>query len=191
MNTTQWALSPVCRISVDEYERMAGAGVLDDESVELIDGLLVAKMGKNPPHIWSVRAVLKTLTTLLTPDWTLRKEDPVRLPPFDEPEPDVALVRSSPDDYRDRIPEARDVALLVEVSESSLDQDQGKKCDAYAKGRIPVYWIVNLVNRRVEVYTDPGPDGYATSRIFLPGQAIPVVIDGVEAGRIAVADILS
>jgi len=188
MNTTQLASPSVYRISVDEYERMAG--VLDDDRVELIDGLLVKKMSKNPPHIWSVRAVLKGLTTLLTPDWTLRKEDPVRIPDFDEPDPDVALVPSSPDDYRNRIPEGAEVALVVEVSETTLDRDQGKKRAAYAKGRIPVYWIINLVDGQVEVYTDPGPDGYATSQIFVAGQEIPVVIEGVEVGRIAVSDIL-
>jgi Uma2 family endonuclease len=83
-----------------------------------------------------------------------------------------------------------DVALLVEVSDTTLDLDQGPKWDAYAKGRIPVYWIVNLVDRQVEVYAEPGPDGYAVSRTFVPGQVIPVVLDGVEVGQIAAADIL-
>jgi Putative restriction endonuclease len=65
-----------------------------------------------------------------------------------------------------------------------------KKWDAYAHGRIAVYWIINLVHRRVEVYTDPGPAGYESCQFFTTGQEVPVVIDGVLAGRIAVADIL-
>jgi Uma2 family endonuclease len=188
MNVFQLVPPSVYRISVDEYERMAG--VLDDERVELIDGLLVKKMGKKPPHIWAVGSVLEALTMMLPSGWTLRKEDPVRIPDFDEPEPDVAVVRGSRRDYRNRIPEAADVALVVEVSETTLDRDQGPKWSAYAKGRIPVYWIVNLVDGQVEVYTDPGPDGYATSKYFVSGQEIPVVIEGVVVGQIAAADIL-
>ncbi len=72
----------------------------------------------------------------------------------------------------------------------SLARDQGPKWLAYAKGRIPVYWIVNLVDSQVEVYTDPGPDGYSTCQVFVPGQEIPVVIEGVVVGQIAATDIL-
>jgi Uma2 family endonuclease len=187
MSSTLFASPSVYRISVDEYERMAG--MLHDERVELIDGFLVKKMGKNPPHVWSVDTIAEIMKAM-TPGWWCRQEAPVRIPDFDEPEPDVSVVRGPRDDYRNRIPAATDVALLVEVSETTLDRDQGPKWDAYAKGRIPVYWIVNLVDRQVEVYTDPGPNGYATCRIFLPGQEIPVVIEGVEVGQIAAAAIL-
>ena len=83
-----------------------------------------------------------------------------------------------------------DVAFLVEVSESTLDRDQGEKLSAYATGNIPVYWIVNLVDSQVEVYTGPCPEGYRSRQVFNPGQTVPVVIDGIEVGRIAVADIL-
>ena len=180
---------PPYRLSVDEYERLVEAGVLDDPRVELIDGYLVKKMGKNPPHIWAVDQLLDLLKPL-TPGWWCRKEDPVRIPDFDEPEPDIAVVRGSRDDYRDRIPEPKDIALVVEVADSTLDRDQGKKWDAYAHGRIAVCWIINLVHRRVEVYTDPGPAGYESCQFFTTGQEVPVVIDGALAGRIAVADIL-
>ena len=186
---TQRSTSPPYRLSVYEYERLVAAGVLEDPRVELIDGYLVKKMGKNPPHIWAVDQLLDLLKPL-TPGWWCRKEDPVRIPDFDEPEPDVAVVRGSRDDYRDRIPEPKDIALVVEVADSTLDRDQGKKWDAYAHGRIAVYWIVNLVHRRVEVYTDPGPAGYESRQFFTTGQEVPVVIDGALAGQIAVAEIL-
>jgi Uma2 family endonuclease len=187
MNRIQLAPPSVYRISVDEYERMGD--VLDDERVELIDGFLVKKMGKNPPHVWSTDAVTEIMKAK-TPGWWCRKEDPVRIPNFDEPEPDVSVVRGSRDDYRGRIPEAADAVLVVEVSDTTLDRDQGPKWSAYAKGHIPVYWIVNLVDGQVEVYTDPGPDGYATSKYFVSGQEIPVVIEGVVVGQVAAADIL-
>ncbi len=176
------------RITVGEYERMTG--VLDDPRVELIDGYLVKKMSKKPPHIWAVTAVRKALAALLPAGWSWRKEDPVRIPEFDEPEPDVAIVRGTDEDYRNRIPEPNDVALLVEVTETTQGRDRCEKLAAYARGRIPVYWIVDLIERRVEVYTDPAPDGYARREDFASGSDVPVVIDGVEIGRIAVAAIL-
>ena len=92
----------------------------------------------------------------------------MRIPDFDEPEPDVAIVRGTDDDYKHRRPGPDEVGLLVEVSEATLDRDRNEKLPADAKGRIPIYWIINLVARQVEVYTDPGPDGYRSSQIFTP-----------------------
>jgi Uma2 family endonuclease len=179
----------VYRMTVDEYERMAEVGILDDDRVELIDGYLVRKMPKKPPHVWAVAATLRALGAILS-GWCCRKEDPVRIPKFDEPEPDVAVVRGSIEDYRARTPGPKDVALLVEVSERTLARDRGEKRAAYARGRIPVYWIINLIDRQVEVYSRPSARGYRSSRVYKPGEDIPVVIAGSEAGRIAVADIL-
>jgi Uma2 family endonuclease len=174
------------RFNVDEYERM----VLDDNRVELINGYVVKKVPKNPKHSWSTQAALRALVGLIQPGWTWRLEQPVRIPDFDEPEPDVAIVRGSDDDYEQRHPVPDDVGLLVEVSESTLDRDRHEKLPAYAKGKIPVYWIVNLADRQVEVYTNPGPDGYGSSQIFTPGQSVPVVIDGRQIGQIAVDHIV-
>ena len=179
----------VYQMSVGEYERMVSAGALDDPRIELINGYLVKKMGKNPGHIWTVDAIVQALRATVPHMWC-RKEDPVRIPNFDEPEPDAALVRGSRDDYRHRLPEPADVALIVEVSESTLGRDRGEKWLAYARGGIPYYWIVNLVDRQVEVYSDPVQGGYQSSEIFKVGQDIGVLIDGVEHARIAVADIL-
>ena len=115
----------------------------------------------------------------------------MRIPDYDEPEPDVAIVRGSDADYRHRVPTPADVALLVEVSDSTLDQDRGKKLEAYARAGIPVYWIVNLVDRQVEVYTRPVKAGrYRSRKDYKPGQQVPVVIAGQQLAPIAVDDIL-
>jgi Uma2 family endonuclease len=82
------------------------------------------------------------------------------------------------------------VALLIEVSESSLPRDRGKKLSAFARSRIPVYWIINLAERRIEVYIDPRPEGYGLCTPYREGQAIPLIIDGVEFGPIAVDQLL-
>jgi Uma2 family endonuclease len=147
-------------LTVHEYERLSGAGVLDDDRVELIDGYLVKKMERSAAHVWSTATIIDILTRLLPSGWICRKEDPLRIPNYDEPEPDVAVVRGPSDRYRDRHPEPSDVALVIEVAETTLDRDQGKKWDAYAHGHIPVYWIVDLVHRQVEVHANPGTGGY-------------------------------
>jgi Uma2 family endonuclease len=184
------ALSDVYRMNVHEYERIVAAGALDDDRLELIDGYMVKKMPKNPPHSWTTREILDSFTGILPPGWVWRHEQPVRIPDFDEPEPDFAVVRGSKADYKHRTPVPIDVALLVEVSETTLVRDRGEMLLAYAQSGIAVYWIVNLVDRQVEVYTGPGPTGYRTREDFHAGQAVPVVIDSHEVGRIAVADIL-
>jgi Uma2 family endonuclease len=109
---------------------------------------------------------------------------------FDEPEPDVAIVRGSDLDYEHRIPTVSDVALLVEVSGSTLIQDRAKQCTAYATGGIPVYWIVNLVDRQVEVHSRPTKTGYKLRKDYLPGQQVPLTIDGRKLPPIAVDDLL-
>ena len=176
------------RLTVEEYERIGE--LLDDPRVELIDGYVVAKMPKSPEHSWTTESLREALKSRLPPGWTWHKEDPVRMPAYDEPEPDIAIVRGSNADYKHRHPEPADVALLVEVSDTTLSIDRGIKRSIYAREGIPVYWIVNLVDRQVEVYTDPGQGGYASRQDFKPGQQVPVVIAGQPLAPIAVDDIL-
>lgn len=183
---------PLRRITVDEYERIAAVGALEDPArVELVDGYMVEKMAKRPGHSYATKETLKALENRLPAGWAARKEEPVRIPDFDEPEPDISIVRGSDADYRQRIPTARDVALVVEVSDSTLVQDRGPKRAAYARARIPVYWIVNLVARQVEVYTRPVKEGrYRSRKVYKAGQHVPVAIAGQALAPIAVDDIL-
>lgn len=183
-----WPAPDLHRFTVDEYERVAD--VLEDSRVELIDGYVVDKMSQKPPHFWSVDVTEEALRTVVPAGWSVRREGPARIPDFDEPEPDLTVVRGSRENYRSRHPEPSEMGLLVEVSDTSLERDRGQKLSAYARGRIPVYWIVNLVDRQVEVYTDPGSGAYASRTDYKPGQEVPVVIDGVEVGRIAVTSVL-
>ena len=184
-------LGDLYRLTVDEYERLADADVLNDREVELISGYLVRKMTTKPPHAWTLDATRQLVQLLLPDDWYLREEKPVRIPDFDEPEPDLAIVMGTRDRYRERHPGPDDVGLLVEVADSSLAHDRGPKLAAFARSRIPIYWIINLVDRQVEVFSDPRPDGlYSDCQIYRPGDQVPVVIARSEVGRIAVADIL-
>jgi Uma2 family endonuclease len=184
------SVAELYRMNVSEYERLVSLGALEDPRIELIDGYLVRKMGKNPPHVWSVDATEKVLQSLLPAGWIIRRESPVRIPEFDEPEPDIAVVKGSREDYKTRHPDPVDIGLLVEVAESSLDRDRGKKLQAYARSGIPVYWIVNLIDERIEIYTDPTVAGYETRQDYPRGTEATVVVDGIERGRVRVDDLL-
>jgi len=183
--------SGVRRITVDEYERIIRAGALNNpERVELIDGYLVNKMAKSAEHGYATKKTIKALEALLPAGWTWRSEQPVRIPDYDEPEPDVTIVRGTDLDYAHRIPGPDDVGMLIEVCLTTLDRDQREKLPAYARSGIPVFWIVNLVDRQIEIYTGPGPGSYGSRVDFKPGQAVPVVIDGQPLGQVAVDAIL-
>jgi Uma2 family endonuclease len=178
------------RITVDEFERIIASGSLNEpKKIELVDGFMVTKMSKSAEHGYSVKQALKGLERSLPTGWTSRQEQPVRFPPYDEPEPDGTIVRGTDADYKHRLPHATDVALVMEVAAKSVVADR-QQANLYGRSGIPVYWIVNVVDRQVEVYTDPGPSGYATRQDFVSGQQVPVIIDGRQVGQVAVDDIL-
>jgi Uma2 family endonuclease len=186
-----WIPSPLARLTVERYEAMVESGILTKhDRFVLINGYLVTKVTKNPPHAVATELVRDELIGLVSPaQWRVMVEAPVRIPDYNEPEPDVALARGKAKNYAKRHPGPADLALVVEVAESSVSEDR-KLARVYGPAGIPVYWIVNLKANQVEVYTGPRRGGYAKRRVFTAGQSVPVVIDGVEVGRIAVAEIL-
>ncbi len=180
------------RFTVDQYERMGDAGILtEDDRVELVEGLVYRKPMKKGPHAIAGRETAAALTRQVPAQaYFVTREDPVSIPGRSGmPEPDVSVVRGQSRDYLEQ-PKASDVPLLAEVSGATLAFDQGEKLLSYARGGIPVYWIVNLVDRRVEVYTGPGPDGYPHRQDYHPGDLVPIVLDGQEVGRVAVDELL-
>lgn len=185
---------PVLPLAVEQYHEMIRAGILENGApAELLEGWLVRKMTKDPPHTLSLGCVFDALAEVVGPDWHVRNEGPVTTGDS-EPEPDVSVVRGRRRDYAERHPGPEEVGLLVEVAEASLNRDRVWKKRIYAAARIPIYWIVNLVDRQVEAFTGPSgprprPD-YAASQVYLPGQEIPVLLAGQEVGRIAVDDLL-
>ena len=184
----------VCRLSVEQFHRMLGAGILtEDDPVELLDGWLVPKMIKNPSHRVVVKLVRKALEQIVPDGWFVSSQDPITLA-ASEPEPDVAIVRGQLRDYLDRYPGPQDVALVVEVADASLQRDQTTKKRLYAEAGIPLYWIVSLVHSRIEVYGGPSgpaeqPD-YGQRRDFGPADAVPVLTEGRQVGEVAVEAVL-
>ena len=182
------------RLSVDQYHEMARAGVFaEDQRVELLEGLLVRKMTKNPPHVISLKRLVKLLSALLADNWHLATQDPLSLD-RSEPEPDLTLIRGSEDDYREHHPGPADCGLIVEVSDSTLRTDRDDKKTIYARNGITEYWIVNLIERQIEVYSQPSglaefPD-YGSREDYKPGDVVPVNLDRTETGTISVDDVL-
>jgi Uma2 family endonuclease len=147
-------------------------------------------MAESPLHGAVCDAVRLAIEAILLAGWYIRSEKGLRIPSqISVPRPDLVIVRGAPRDYLARYPEPADTALVVEVSYTSVDQDR-LMADIYAAGGVPVYWLVNVEDGQVEVYSDPGPDGYRTHEVLAPGHVLHVVVDGVDIGEIAVADIL-
>jgi len=180
------------RITVDEYERLADSGVLDDLQVELISGLLVKKMTKKPRHVSACELVAGALEALFPVGWYIRAQNPLRIPDYDEPEPDIVIARGSRGRYATRHPGSEDVALVVEVADTSLGKDRGEKLLAYGQGGVPVYWIVNLLDNQIEVYSEPDRNsgGYARCVVHAVSDSVPLEIEDAVAERVAVSDIL-
>jgi Uma2 family endonuclease len=180
---------PMRRFTVDEYHRLIHAGILQSgERVELLEGYLVQKPPFNPPRAFSLQATWQSVAPLLRGGWDLRIQLPITLA-TSEPEPDVALAQGTRRLYTHRHPGPADLGLVVEVADSSLLADQTVKGPAYGAAGIPIYWIVDVINRQVEVYHLIGPGGYAAPVVLTPGQMLPLVLAGVHLGDIPVADL--
>jgi Uma2 family endonuclease len=177
-------------MDVERYERLVQAGVLNDPQIELIQGLLVNQMGKNAPHVSTTERLRRGRDRITPGGWYVREEKPVRIPDFDEPDPDLAIVRGDIEAYEKAPPGPADVALLVEVSDSTLPWDRGTKRGVYARSSIRIYWIVNLLERQIEVHTRPAPEGYQHCRIYTASESLAVFVDGQEIGQLVVAEIL-
>jgi Uma2 family endonuclease len=185
---------PIYRLTVEQYHAIARAGILDEDApVELLEGWLVRKMTKYPPHSVVTTLVRQALEHLLPAGWYVPSQEPVTTPDS-EPEPDLMVVRGEPRDYLDHHPGPQDVAVIIEVADTSIRRDRGPKKRVYAAAGLRVYWIVNLKSRQVEVYVDPKSTAkrsdYRQRRDYGPEEAVPVVLDGAEAGQLAVRDLL-
>jgi Uma2 family endonuclease len=187
----RWIPSSLYRMTLEKYESLIASGFFSKrDDVHLIDGYLVNRMAESPLHGAVCEAIRLAIEAILLATWHIRSEKGLRIPSqISIPRPDLVIALGAPRNYLARYPEPADTALVVEVSYTSLDEDRAM-ADIYGAGGIPVYWIVNLVDGQVEVYSDPGPDGYRTHEVLAPGHVLHVVVDGVELGEIAVADIL-
>jgi Uma2 family endonuclease len=183
---------PIRRLTVAQYDAMGAAGILTaDDRVELLDGWLVDKMTKKPPHRIATRRALEVLLGVVPAGWYVDSHEPI-VTADSEPEPDLAVLRGKIGDYSASNPPACAVVLVVEVADDSLARDRATKGSIYARARIPAYWIVNVVDRWIEVYTAPvgdGADAHYASRVDHPAGTVSFSLDGAVFG-VRVEDVL-
>jgi Uma2 family endonuclease len=167
--------------TIEEFELMAEAGVFGpDERIELIEGEIVLRPSANPPHAGTVNRLNRLFTRLLGDRVVVAVQNPTRLPPRSMPVPDVCVLRDRDDFYATSHPEATDVLLLIEVADTTLRFDRTKKIPMYARRGIREAWLVDLGAGTLEVYRDPGPDGYRTKTVLGPREEIrPELIDDI------------
>ncbi|NJO51304.1 MAG: Uma2 family endonuclease [Leptolyngbyaceae cyanobacterium RM2_2_4] len=184
---------PVWRFSVEQYHQMIQLGILaEDDPVELLEGWLVHKMPKNPAHRAATKLIRSALEAIVPPGWYVDAQEPITLVDS-EPEPDVMVVRGDTRDYLDRHPGGSDLALVVEVADSTLERDRTFKKRLYARAQIPVYWIVNLSAQCIEVYTQPTTVEeltYQQQQNYGQSDQISIAIAQQEIGSLTVSDLL-
>ena len=177
-------------MTVEQYHTMIDQGILGpDDPVELLEGLLVQKMSKNPPHRFSTRATRQVLERVAPKGWYVDEQEPITLV-GSEPEPDVAVIRGDSHDYLRRHPGPGDVGLIVEIADATLKRDKTVKKRIYATAGIPFYWVLDLTRRRLVVYSEPQDGDYGRRVLYAPDQSAAVILDGHTVGNVAVSDLL-
>ena len=191
----QVAVSGVQRrkFSKAEYYRMAEMGFFNGQRVELIDGEVILMSPQEAGHATAVELVARILEKAFGEGYHVRDQKPLDLGEGHEPEPDAAVVIGSPRDYAQAHPKT--AVLVVEVALSSVDYDRVVKGSLYAKSGIPEYWLLNLRERRLEVFREPVPMpeqifgfGYKSMRIYLPDETVSPLAK--PDAKIKVADML-
>lgn len=168
-------MSTALRLTLDDYDRMIAEGAFDalrDKKIELIYGELREMTPPGPSHSQAVSRLNRWSHESTTEaEATIRIQDPIGIPELDSaPQPDVVWAR--PKDYGQRHPRPRDVLLLIEVSDSSLDYDLGEKAAVYAQAGIKDYWVVNIPDFCVEVFRQPKRGRYLEHRTFNVGEQV-------------------
>jgi Uma2 family endonuclease len=184
------------RMTVDLYEKLVESYAFGDTSpVFLWQGRLVLPEATGFGHRYSLVTLNQTFHQVVPDGWHVQQRSPIRVSDDSEPEPDLTVLVGPVRAYLTRTPAAADAALVVEITETSGHPASVQKLTAYAAASIPVYWVVNIPARRIDVYTGPsGPTErptYSKCQPYRPGDDVPVVLDGREVGRIAVGDVLA
>ena len=178
---------PRKRFTRSEVETMINLEIFAGQKFELIDGDLIDKMGQNPPHAYLIARIVKLLSRLFDMD-LIRVQSSIEVHSSDRerswPEPDIAVLAEAKLEYRHRHPNGNELVLLVEVADSSVQQDSGFKRDLYARAGVPEYWVLDINGRKLIVHREPRDGKYGQVQILgddaaasielLPGASMPV-----------------
>jgi Uma2 family endonuclease len=161
------------RFSVDDYYTMIDLGMLKNvERAEIIDGELIESIPIGKAHASCVKTLAEVLRDKLGKKVTYSVQDPIWLDEYNEPIPDIALLKRREDFYRGKSPMAEDVLLLIEVSDTTLDYDRNRKIPLYAQAGILEVWSVNLQNSTVELHYQPRDYSFSIVKLFRRGEII-------------------
>lgn len=159
--------------TIDEYHRMAEAGILgEDERVELIEGEIVQMAPIGARHIGCVINLNRLFVTRLGGRAVISPQNPVVIPPRSEPQPDLVLLRRRAVSYSQERPAVDDVLLAVEVADTTVRFDRLVKARLYARAGIPEFWLCLAADGGVEVHRGPGSEGYSAMTLYGPGQDV-------------------
>ena len=188
------ATGPSERLTVDDYRRRAALGEFSaSANFELLEGVVVPKARQSLRHEGALEKIQEVLRKLLPEGWHLRVQQPIHTTDS-QPEPDVAIVAGALDGYTNRPPRAEDVALVVEAADASLISDRRLKGRVYARAGILTYWLLNLIDSQLEVFSNPsGPvqmPGYHEQRVYRSEDKLSLVIGLDDLGTIRVADLI-
>jgi Uma2 family endonuclease len=190
-------LNAIAPITVRQYQQMIAHGILTPaDQVELLEHWVVQKMPKSPEHEGTLDLLGAALRAIVPSGWLIRMQQAIVLADS-QPEPDFAIVRGNARSFLTRHPGVEDVAVVIEVAGSSLLRDQRDKGRIYARAGLPVYWVVNLEVRQIEVYSQPsGPTApgqpepaYGAMTAYSVGQQVPLQLEQ-QTFYLAVADCL-
>jgi Uma2 family endonuclease len=185
MNAPLLLTLPRHKLSLEDYYKMGEAGILGEDSrVELIEGELIDMAPIGSRH---VRAV-NILTELLVPQArgvaVVSVQNPMSLPPDNGPQPDIALLKPRADNYGNSLPTAQDVLLIIEVADTTARYDREVKAALYARHGVQEFWLVDVQEKAVEIYLEPGSKGYrkllrpesveTVSPVSLPDVSVPL-----------------
>jgi len=164
------------RFRVEDFRKMTEVGILPEESGwEVIDGFLIDKMSIGSRHAGTIKILSEMLRDLIRSEAIISVQDPIHIDDYNEPEPDIALLKRRNDFYRESHPIPQDVLLLIEVSDSTIKYDREVKKTLYAEAEIAEYWLVNLQDNTIEVYSQPKNGNYRLARILESGETIEAV----------------
>jgi Uma2 family endonuclease len=162
-------------LTVDDYHRMIETGIISEgEHIELILGQVFNMVAKGTRHTLCTRQLFKQLLNLIGDQADVQSQDPITLPNNSEPEPDVVIARLRDDNYATSHPTPVDILLVIEVADSSIDFDRNTKLPIYAAAGINEYWIVNLIDSRLEIYSQPEGTIYTNTQIVLPPRLVNI-----------------
>lgn len=165
---------PLVLVDTDTYHHMGEAGMLADKRVELVGGTLLDMQPISKEHAYATLSLSRQLGACLGERGIVNTQNPLSINDNSEPLPDVFVLKPPMEQYRQRLPQAEDVLLIIEVAQSSLQTDRTVKLELYARASITEYWLVNLVDGQLETHRQPDPKRgqYLETTIHYSGEKV-------------------